>query len=55
MGMAGVSLRAMTLRVEKAGRVTLPKPLRDRLGRTYDILQALNEDREDREHEILGL
>ena len=55
MGMAGGTLRAIRTAGDKAGRVTLPRPLRDRLGLPYDILQAFNEDREDREHEILGL
>ena len=55
MGMAGGTLRAIRTAGDKAGRVTLPKPLRDRLGLPYDILQAFNEDREDREHEIFGL
>jgi AbrB family looped-hinge helix DNA binding protein len=86
----------MTLKIDKAGRVILPKPVRDRLGLRpgsdleleetavgivlkpaerqpslvkkgsfwvhtgvvpsgYDILKAVDEDREDRMRKILGL
>ncbi len=94
--MANGIMTTMTLRVDKAGRVILPKPLRDRLGlhegstlelretvegvylqpeahrpslvregrflvhagalpRGYDIMQALHDDREDRDRKIFGL
>lgn len=88
-------LSGMTLRMDKAGRVVLPKPLRDRLGlhegsalelreapdglflkaevqrsplvrsgrflvhtgdlpRGYDILGALDDEREDRDRKLAG-
>ena len=65
----------MTLKIDKAGRVILPKPVRDRLGKPaerrpplikkgrfwvhtaeipqgYDILKAIDEDREDRMRKV---
>ena len=58
----------MTLKIDSAGRVIIPKPVRDRLGLHadsdldlqetpdgYDILRAIETDREERDRKARGL